>query len=317
MRTTDPNVAVEILARGDLCALPTETVYGLGALATSESAVTQVYAAKNRPADHPLIVHIGSLRELSHWIVNLPDWAMKLAQSCWPGPLTLVAKRTALALDCVTGGQDTVAVRIPNHPLTLEVLQALDARGIGGVVAPSANRFGHVSPTTAEHVQADLGQYLEAHSGAILDGGPCEIGVESTIVLATGEAPVILRPGGISRKRIEEIAGHVVSETQSSPRVSGSLESHYSPMAVVQLVSADELGKREDKSAGVIAFSEIATPLDMQRLASPKTIDEFAAQLYASLRKGDELGCSTIYVVQPIDEGLAEAVRDRLKRAAH
>ena len=317
MLTTDPNVAVDILARGDLCALPTETVYGLGALATSESAIAQVYAAKNRPADHPLIVHVGSLRELTHWIVDLPDWAMALAQSCWPGPLTLVGKRTALALDCVTGGQDTVAVRIPDHPLTLEVLQALDARGIGGVVAPSANRFGHVSPTTAAHVKADLGEYLEAHSGAILDGGPSEIGVESTIVLATGDAPVVLRPGGVSRKHIEEITGLMVAQTQSSPRVSGSLESHYAPVAVVQLVSADGLGKVEDKTAGVIAFSEIATPVDMKRLAAPKTIDEFAAQLYASLRKGDELGCSTIYVVQPDDEGLAEAVRDRLKRAAH
>ena len=302
--TTDPYAAVDILARGDLCALPTETVYGLGALARSESAVAQVYAAKNRPADHPLIVHVGSLRELSHWIVELPDWAMSLAQSCWPGPLTLVGKRTALALDCVTGGQDTVAVRIPDHPLTLEVLQALDARGIGGVVAPSANRFGHVSPTTAAHVQADLGEYLSMHSGGILDGGPCEIGVESTIVLATGDAPVVLRPGGVSRKRIEEVTGLTVRKTQSSPRVSGSLESHYSPDAVVHLVSDDELGT-------------LKGAIDMHRLAAPQTIDEFAAQLYASLRKGDELGCSTIYVVQPDDEGLAEAIRDRLKRAAH
>lgn len=317
MLTSDPRVAVDVLARGDLCAIPTETVYGLGALATSEEAIAAVYKAKGRPTHHPLIVHVGSLNEVSQWISNLPEWATELANHYWPGPLTLVGHRTHRALDSVTGGQDTVAVRIPQHPLTLEVLNALHDMGIGGVVAPSANRFGHVSPTTAQHVVNDLGAYLEAHHGAILDGGPCTLGVESTIVLATHERPVILRPGGITRKMITEATALEVAQTTSTPRVSGSLASHYAPEAKVTLVAQSDLENFESNSAGVIAFSEVATPSGMTRLAAPTNIEEFAANLYASLRHADDIGLSTIYVVEPSDEGLAEAVRDRLMRAAH
>lgn len=317
MITSDPHVAVDVLARGDLCAIPTETVYGLGALATNESAVAKVYEAKGRPADHPLIVHVASFAEVHEWITDLPDWATTLAQSVWPGPLTLVGRRTASALDCVTGGQDTVAVRVPNHPLTLAVLAELSERGLGGVVAPSANRFGHVSPTTAEHVQHDLGTYLSAHNGAILDGGPCTLGVESTIVLVTGDQPVILRPGGITRKIITEITGRDVQENTETPRVSGSLASHYSPAATVQLVSETELAQSDATHAGVIAFAEVKTPAGMHRLSSPRSIEDFAQELYAALRQADSLDLKKIYVVQPTDEGLAEAVRDRLKRAAH
>lgn len=315
MLTTDPQLAIEVLSRGDLCAIPTETVYGLGALATNEPAVASVYAAKGRPSNHPLIVHIASLSEVSEWITDLPDWAFTLAIEIWPGPLTIVGNRTSRALDCVTGGQDTVAVRIPNHPLTLKVLGLLANSGSGGVVAPSANRFGHVSPTTAQHVADDLGDYLDSNGGMILDGGSCEIGLESTIVLATQSRPVVLRPGGVTRKRIGEITGLEVVETKVELRVSGSLASHYSPEARVLIVSESEL--QDHPGAGVIAFAEIATPAKLTRLASPRTIDEFAAQLYAALRKADDLGLQTICVVEPNDDGLAEAVRDRLKRAAH
>ena len=317
MITTDPRIAVEVLARGDLCAIPTETVYGLGAVATHEAAIKAVYEAKGRPANHPLIVHVSSINEVSNWITSLPEWAHSLAQQCWPGPLTLVGQRTNRALDSVTGSQDTVAVRIPQHPLTLAVLAELHHMGIGGVVAPSANRFGHVSPTTAAHVHNDLGAYLDSHNGAILDGGACTLGVESTIVLATQERPVILRPGGITRKMINELTGLEVAESKTAPRVSGSLASHYAPEAKVVLVSEAQLPQFPSSQTGIIAFSEVATPEGMSRLSSPKNIEELAAQLYASLRKADELGLATVLVVEPTDEGLAEAVRDRLQRAAH
>lgn len=315
MIVTDPLVATAALANGHLCAIPTETVYGLGADASNPAAVTQVFQAKGRPTDHPLIVHVASLDEAHNWISELPEWANQLAKHCWPGPLTLVGSRTELATDNITGGQDTVAVRVPNHPLTLAVLEQLAALGVHGVVAPSANKFGHVSPTTAQHVADDLGAYLANHEGIILDGGASNVGVESTIVLATGDAPVVLRPGGITRKMITEITGLAVSEpTENAPRVSGALSSHYSPSAKVHLVDQSVLPTVT--SGGLIAFNEVATPTGLIRLSEPRSIDDFAATLYASLRKADELGLADIYVVEPTDEGLAEAIRDRLSRAA-
>ena len=316
MIVTDPRVAADIIARGSLCAIPTETVYGLGGDAHNTDAVAQVFAAKGRPTDHPLIVHVASLDEAMLWIRKLPAWAIELAKSCWPGPLTLVGERTERATDNITGGQNTVAVRIPAHPLTHDVLLDLAARGIHGVVAPSANRFGHVSPTTALHVAADLGDYLDSHGGAILDGGECEVGVESTIVLATGSQPLILRPGGITRKAITEITGLMFANGGAdSPRVSGALDSHYSPNASVRLITLSEVAGIT--TGGLIAFHEIPTPPGVTRLAAPTTIEEFANELYGSLRKGDELHLATIYVVSPTDEGLAEAIRDRLGRAAY
>lgn len=316
MIVTDAHQATEVLARGSLCAIPTETVYGLGADAANPDAVAQVFAAKSRPTDHPLIVHVSSLDEAMLWISHFPQWAIELAKACWPGPLTLVGHRTARATDNITGGQDTVAVRVPAHPLTLEVLNQLVDRGIHGVVAPSANRFGHVSPTSAQHVAVDLGDYLASHDGAILDGGPCDVGVESTIVLATGEQPVILRPGGITRKTITEITGLPVAEQHNDvPRVSGALASHYAPNASVQLI--EPAGVSSLVHGGLIAFSEIATPTGVTRLAAPKTIEEFANSLYAALRAGDEQHLEVVYVVTPLDEGLAEAVRDRLGRASY
>lgn len=316
MITKDITQAVSALATGKLCAIPTETVYGLAASALDESAVARVFEAKERPADHPLIVHVATAADVSEWITELPQWAIELTKAVWPGPLTIVGPRTALASNSVTGNQDTVAVRVPSHPIAHELLLQLKASGVKGLVAPSANRFGHVSPTSAAHVSADLGEYLSAHSDLILDGGDCQVGVESTIVLATGSQPVILRPGAITSADIKRITGISVSEeTTNAPRVSGALDSHYSPTAQVILVgNSSEM--TFETNAGFLALAQVSTPAGLVRLASPETIEDFAHELYSSLRAGDDLKLKTIYVVPPIGEGLAQAINDRLQRAA-
>jgi L-threonylcarbamoyladenylate synthase len=314
--TKDIAQAISALSSGKLCAIPTETVYGLAANAMDESAVARVFQAKGRPADHPLIVHVATAQDLNKWISKLPQWAIDLTESVWPGPLTIVGSSTGLASKSVTGGQDTVAVRVPSHPIAQELLQALSKQGVEGLVAPSANRFGHVSPTSAAHVSADLGEYLNAHGDLILDGGDCEVGVESTIVLATGSLPVILRPGAITAADIQRITGVCVSsESAEVPRVSGSLDSHYSPTAQVVLV-ADLLAINFEGNAGFLALAEVRTPSGLVRLGSPVTIEDFAHQLYGSLRTGDDLKLVTVYVVPPAGEGLAQAINDRLQRAA-
>ena len=316
MITNDIAQAVTALASGKLCAIPTETVYGLAANALDESAVARVFAAKERPADHPLIVHVASASDVSEWITELPQWAIDLTNAVWPGPLTIVGPRTALASNSVTGNQDTVAVRVPSHPIAQELLQQLKANGVKGVVAPSANRFGHVSPTSAAHVLADLGEYLEANGDLILDGGDCEVGVESTIVLATGSQPVILRPGAVTAADIKRITGVEVSdETTNAPRVSGALDSHYSPTAQVILI-ADASDIELESNAGFLALAKTQTPAGLIRLATPATIEDFAHELYSSLRSGDDLKLKTIYVVPPSGDGLAQAINDRLQRAA-
>ena len=316
MITNDIAQAVAALAAGKLCAIPTETVYGLAANALDESAVARVFAAKERPADHPLIVHVATASDVSEWITELPQWATVLTNAVWPGPLTIVGPRTALASNAVTGNQDTVAVRVPSHPLAQVLLQQLKTQGVKGVVAPSANRFGHVSPTSAAHVSADLGEYLDAHGDLILDGGDCQVGVESTIVLATGSQPVILRPGAVTAADIKRITGVEVSEeTTNAPRVSGALDSHYSPTAQVILISdASEI--ELENNAGFLALAQVQTPAALVRLASPETIEDFAHELYGSLRAGDDLKLKTIYVVPPSGDGLAQAINDRLQRAA-
>jgi len=316
MITNDIALAVTALASGKLCAIPTETVYGLAANALDESAVARVFAAKERPADHPLIVHIASAQDATEWITELPKWAVELSAAVWPGPLTLVGPRSDLASDSVTGGQDTVAVRVPSHPIAQELLSQLKVAGIKGLVAPSANRFGHVSPTSAQHVAADLGDYLSANGDLILDGGDCQVGLESTIVLATGSAPVILRPGAITEADIERITGIKISTTTTAtPRVSGSLDSHYSPIAKVVLIEDDENAVFEPK-AGFLALAKVPTPAELVRLGSPATIEDFAHDLYGCLRAGDDLGLEKIYVVPPVGEGLVQAINDRLQRAA-
>jgi L-threonylcarbamoyladenylate synthase len=316
MITNDIAQAVAALASGKLCAIPTETVYGLAANALDESAVARVFAAKERPADHPLIVHVATASDVSEWITELPQWATDLTNAVWPGPLTIVGPRTALASNAVTGNQDTVAVRVPSHPLAQELLKQLKTQGVKGVVAPSANRFGHVSPTSAAHVSADLGEYLGAHGDLILDGGDCQVGVESTIVLATRSQPVILRPGAVTAADIKRITGVEVSEeTTNAPRVSGALDSHYSPTAQVILIS-DASDIELESNAGFLALAQTQTPAGLTRLATPATVEDFAHELYSSLRAGDDLKLKTIYVVPPSGDGLAQAINDRLDRAS-
>ena len=313
--TTDVMRAVAALASGHLCAIPTETVYGLAANALDESAVARVFQAKSRPIDHPLIVHVANLEQVSKWITHLPDWAQTLAAQLWPGPLTLVGYRTALASDAITGGQETVAVRIPSHPIAQQVLSELAADGVLGLVAPSANRFGHVSPTSANHVAIDLGEYLAANGDLILDGGICEVGLESTIVLATNEQPVILRLGAITAQDIQRMTGVEVSQTDRNlPRVSGALDSHYAPRAKVILLT--ETSQVFAENSGFLALSQIATPDGLHRLAAPNSVTDFAHDLYTALRAGDDLNLETIYVVPPLGSGLAQAITDRLERAA-
>jgi L-threonylcarbamoyladenylate synthase len=304
------DAAANLLA-GGLVAFPTETVYGLGADACNADAVARIYSVKGRPADHPLIVHVASMDGLGDWADDVPGYAISLARDFWPGPMTLVVKRSELAGDFVTGGQDTVGVRVPDHPVALGLLEAFERAGGKGVAAPSANRFGNVSPTTAQAVSDELGDYL-ADSDQILDGGACDVGVESTIIDCTGDAPKILRPGAVTALMITESTGlEVVGVVEESAiRVSGSLEAHYAPAAKVLLCETPTAGQ------GFIAHANIQTPVGVIRLASPASDEEFARVLYSALRAADEQGLAEVVVMQPIGIGIAAAIRDRLKRAA-
>jgi L-threonylcarbamoyladenylate synthase len=305
------DAAANLLA-GGLVAFPTETVYGLGADASNEMAVARIYSVKGRPADHPLIVHIASRDGLGDWVDDVPGYAISLARDFWPGPMTLVVKRSGLAGDFVTGGQDTVGVRVPNHPVALGLLEAFERAGGKGVAAPSANRFGNVSPTTANAVSDELGDYL-ANGDQILDGGACDVGVESTIIDCTGGVPKILRPGAITAQMISESTGlEVVGAVEESAiRVSGSLEAHYAPVALVVLDQAPQLGQ------GFIAMADIVALDGVVRLAAPSTHEEFARVLYSALRAADEKGLEKVFVQQPVGYGIAIAIRDRLRRAAN
>ena len=302
--------AARHLKAGDLVAFPTETVYGLGADATNSEAVAKIYAVKGRPSDHPLIVHIASMQRMGDWAREVPEYAIALARAFWPGPMTLILKRSELAGDFITGGQDSVGVRVPDHVVALALLEAFERAGGEGVAAPSANRFGHVSPTTAAAVVEELGEYL-SQDDLVLDGGACDVGVESTIVDCTGAAPSVLRPGAISVDMIEERAGLKTTQSDKEIRVSGSLENHYAPVAKVLL--------REDAVAGqgFIAHANIETPLGVLRLASPSDDEEFARILYSALRDADARGLSEVVVVQPLGIGIAVAIRDRLSRATN
>ena len=303
--------AAASLLSGNLVAFPTETVYGLGADACSPDAVARIYSVKGRPVNHPLIVHVASMDALDEWASDVPGYATSLARDFWPGPMTLIMKRSELAGDFVTGGQNTVGVRVPDHPVALGLLEAFTRAGGKGVAAPSANRFGNVSPTTAQAVVNELSNLL-GEADQILDGGACEVGVESTIIDCTREVPRILRPGALTVEMIEESTGLVVGAMESAEvRVSGSLDSHYAPMATVVLDQTPEVGQ------GFIAMTDAATPEGVVRLIAPKTHDEFARFLYAALREADQLGLKTVVVQQPTGGGIAIAIRDRLKRAAH
>ena len=291
-------------------AFPTETVYGLGADASNQNAIARIYQVKNRPADHPLIVHISDASEVGHWAKEVTNYALTLINEYWPGPMTLVLNRTDNTKNYLTGGQDTVALRIPSHPIALELLQEFSKLGGHGLAAPSANRFGAVSPTTAQAVNEELADFLGA-SDLIIDGGQSVVGVESTIIDCTGPAPVILRPGAITKEMIEKTTGLAVDlKTGSSPKVSGSHQKHYSPNATVLIDGEPDLGD------GLIALSSVTTPPGVIRLAAPENLEDYARELYLALRKADELGIKTVRVVSPNGEGLAIAIRDRITRSA-
>jgi L-threonylcarbamoyladenylate synthase len=304
--------AASVLADGDLVAFPTETVYGLGADATNKDGVSRIYEVKGRPSDHPLIVHISSYTQLDKWAREVPEYAITLARTFWPGPMTLVLPRTKLAQDFISGGQDNVALRVPSHPIAQALLIEFEKQGGLGIAAPSANRFGKVSPTTAVAVESELGSFLN-NSDQILDGGPSAVGVESTIIDCTQGIPIILRPGVVSIEMIENLLSIKLQSlitTSNQIRVSGSLKYHYAPNAKVFLSGTPKAGD------GLIALSNIKTPEGVIRLASPVDNNEYAHLLYNALRQGDILKLSNVYAVPPSNEGVGLAINDRLKKAA-
>ena len=303
--------AAKALIDGALLGIPTETVYGLAADAENREAVARIYSVKGRPQDHPVIVHIGSMDYLAKWAINIPAYALKLGKEYWPGPMTLILERSKIAKDFITGGQETVGLRVPDHETALAILEEFHQLGGNGIAAPSANRFGAVSPTNAEAVLSELGGFLDASQDVIIDGGQSLVGVESTIIDCTGKFPSILRPGAISEEMIAATTRlNTKFEDQPKIRVSGSLDQHYSPKAKIFLAGKITFGE------GFIALDVLETPEGAVRLASPRNIEEFARTLYSALREGDKRGINRIMVIPPDGEGLATAIRDRLTRAA-
>lgn len=301
--------AAHALRSGSLVAFPTETVYGLGADASDAKAVERIYQVKGRPKDHPLIVHVANMQAIEDWVEDVPDFAISLVRAFWPGPMTLILKRSALAEDFITGGQETVGLRVPNHPIALALLHEFQKLGGKGIAAPSANRFGHVSPTSADAVISELAKYLTSVD-LILDGGLSLVGVESTIIDCTSELPKILRPGAITEEMIMDTTNLSVEKPGGNIRVSGSLEKHYSPRAKVILDIEPKAGD------GFIAISSIKTPEGVIRLAEPRDNEDFARLLYSALRKADDSSLARVIVQQPVGGGIAIAIRDRLLRAS-
>ena len=303
--------AAAALKAGHLVAFPTETVYGLGADASNPEAVKRIYEVKGRPSDHPLIVHISSINQLEIWAREIPDYAIDLARTFWPGPMTLILKRTDIAKNFITGGQDTVGLRVPSDPIALALIQEFEKISGSAIAAPSANRFGQVSPTSSADVQEELGGYL-SNSDLVLDGGRSLIGIESTIIDCTGSSPIILRSGFITKANIESILG-IVDVEQANPssiKFSGSFERHYAPKCKVILGEYSIIG------AGYLALVGIKTPSGMARLASPATIEEFARVLYSTFRQADREGLVALVVDPPQGEGLGVAILERLQKAA-
>jgi L-threonylcarbamoyladenylate synthase len=306
--------AAATLVKGDLVAFPTETVYGLGADATNEGAIARIYKVKGRPVGHPLIVHISSLDNLDKWARDIPEYAVNLARAFWPGPMTLILPRTDLAKDFITGSQDNVGIRIPSHTVALTLLKEFEDQGGLGVAAPSANRFGAVSPTTANAVKAELADFL-SENDQILDGGPCAIGVESTIINCIQNIPSILRPGAITKEIIENtldiaIDLNTVYSESKKIKAAGLFESHYAPKAKVFLTGSPTLGD------GFIAPDSFTTPPGALRLASPKTNEEYAQVLYEAFRLADIKGLTRVFVIPPTGGGIAVAINDRLNKSA-
>jgi L-threonylcarbamoyladenylate synthase len=302
--------AAENLKNGGLVAFPTETVYGIGADAENFDAITRMYKVKNRPVDHPVIVHIADLDEVDYWAKEIPDYAIALMRDYWPGPMTLLLLRTHKAKDFVTGNQEIVGLRIPAHTVAINLLQEFKKLGGHGIAAPSANRYGSVSPTTAAAAQEELAEFLEPRD-QILDGGSSIVGVESTIIDCTKANPSILRPGAITAEMIEVSTGIIVVEPDEvKVRVSGSHKQHYAPQARVVMGGTSNAGD------GLIAMSEIETSAGVIRLAAPRSVEEYARTLYSALREGDTRGLKVIHIVPPEGDGLAVAIRDRINRAA-
>ena len=307
----DIKKAAKALKDGYLVAFPTETVYGLGADSSNPTSVARIYEVKGRPMNHPLIVHISSTNQMDKWAVDVPEYAINLARNFWPGPMTLILKRSQLAKDFITGGQNLVGLRVPSHPTALMLIKEFESLGGFGVAAPSANRFGAVSPTTSDAVLEELDTFLSGKD-LLLDGGAAEVGIESTIIDCSGVTPNILRPGIISKEMVEEVSRLQSSDDISGSKVksSGLLVSHYSPLAEVVLDG------KTSPTDGFFAMVDIETPTGAIRLGSPVTIEEYAKNLYSVLRLADRKGLKRISIIQPSGEGLAIAIRDRLSKAA-
>ena len=303
--------AAQALKDGHLVAFPTETVYGLGADATNEKAVSRVYSVKARPTDHPLIVHISSINQLGRWAIDIPEYAIKLADEFWPGPMTLILKRSKIAKDFITGGQENVGVRVPSHPVALDLICEFEKIGGYGIAAPSANQFGAVSTTSTLAVREDIGGNL-LETDIILDGGQCNIGIESTIINCNEAGPHVLRPGAISIGMIKSVCGaHMLNEVKNFQiKVPGNFRSHYSPIAKVIVNGTTQAGD------GFIADSIVPTPVGAIRLAAPKSHEEYARVLYSAFRVADQMRIRTVIVVEPTGEGLALAIRDRIRKAS-
>ena len=304
-------VAAKALKDGNLVAFPTETVYGLGADATNEKAVGRIYSSKGRPLDHPLIVHISSIDLMNEWAIDIPAYASKLAEEFWPGPMTLIVKRSYFAKDFITGGQDNVGLRVPAHPVAMALLKRFNEIGGLGIAAPSANRFGAVSPTTAAAVGEELGEYLGLDD-LILNGDQCQIGIESTIIDCTKDNPTILRPGAITLQMVKSTVSIdvIFDQTIGVVKTSGLFNAHYSPRAKVLL---NEVAVPGD---GLLAMRNVPTPTGVIRLASPKTIEQYAKVLYEAFRSADQKGVKRIIVIPPAGDGLAVGLRDRITKAS-
>jgi L-threonylcarbamoyladenylate synthase len=306
------DAAVAILRNGGLLGLPTETVYGLAANAEDSAAVGRIFSVKGRPTSHPLIVHIASADKLDEWAVDIPDYAVALAEKFWPGPMTLVLKRSERVQDFVTGGQPTVGIRVPSNRTAQAILQSFS----GGLAAPSANRFGQVSPTTADHVVKGLAGHLDFSRDAVIDGGSSEVGLESTIIDCTAAAPKILRPGSITALQIAEVTNLEIAAADGSIVVPGSLDAHYAPKAKVHLVSNPLVLHDATAGAGFFALAAVTAPADVVRLGSPIDATAFAQELYAALHQADELQLKNVFIVVPAGSGVEIAIQDRVAKAA-
>ncbi len=330
MQATSNKEAIAEAARrihaGELVAFPTETVYGLGADASSDAAVAKIFAAKGRPADHPLIVHLSDAAQVTHYASSVPPFAARLMQVFWPGPLTVILPRLPGVATAAAGGQDSIGLRCPAHPVALAFLQACLDLGVSGVAGPSANRFGRVSPTTAAHVRAEFGSDL-----LVLDGGPCKVGIESSIVDCTRGRPVLLRPGVLTRLQLKAACGQPVlspdeidDSESSAPRASGTLESHYAPDAKVRLMDAGAIQTALDllgaEAANIAIYARSIVRIQSEKVRCRRMPDDALAtaqQLFAVLRDFDAQGVKLIWVENLPDAGEWDGVRDRLKRAAH